>query len=117
MARRSIATSGNLQVAAFISVVAINRISFLDLNGANSSSYSLEQIMTDALVSLITYSIDLNGCLVHNGTAIPPARQIPHCNWTYSKLGVTRKAIRSSSKSSFPANRIAATDSESANNC
>ena len=49
-------------------------------------------------VSSMKYSSSDLGELSGNGTATPPARQMPHCTATHGNPGVTRNATRSSSK-------------------
>ncbi len=50
----------------------------------------------DAAVSPMKYSSSDLGELSGNGTAMPPARQMPHCVATHRNPGVSRNATRCS---------------------
>jgi len=57
---------------------------------------ALSNTSIDAPVSSIKYSSSVRVELSGKGTAMPPARQIPHCTATQGNPGVTRNATRSS---------------------
>jgi len=64
--------------------------------GASREAAGASNTNVDACASSIKYSnsglVELSG----NGTATPPARQMPHCAATQGNPGVIRKAMRSS---------------------
>ena len=66
----------------------------------------------DASASSTVYSSSTSGCDTANGTATPPALQMPHCTATYSKPGGARKATRASAKSGASASSAEAARAE-----
>ena len=66
----------------------------------------------DASASSTVYSNSASGWDTANGTAMPPALQMPHCTATYSKPGGARKATRASPRSTPPSSSIDAARAE-----
>ena len=78
MALRSGSISGKLPVCLPNYSNGMKRISVVFDKGDNNNSNSFENIIAEAFVSSITYWMEGSGCFSQSGTAIPPARQIPH---------------------------------------